>query len=89
MIKNMSQVIISLIQYFEFQDKLLRPLQQPKMKVKFFTSLWRSLLSFLFVRKGLSGRKYVLSGYLTEIKVFLKTLLGSLQQIKVKFFTSL
>ena len=60
MIKNMSQVIMLVIQYFEFQVKLLGPMQQ---KLKFFTSLW----------KGLSGRKYVLSDYLTEIKVILKT----------------
>ena len=72
----MSQLIVSLIQYFEFQVKLLGHLRQTKMKVKFFTSLWRSLLSCLFVHTGLSCRKYVLSGYLTETKVmnlFLKT----------------
>ena len=63
----------SQIQYFEFQVKLLGPLWQTKMEVKFLTSLWRSLLSCLFVRTGLSCRKY---DYLTETKVmnlFLKT----------------
>ena len=57
----MSQVIISLIHYFEFQVKLFGPLRQTKIEVKFFTSLWRSLLSCLFVHIGLSSRKYVLS----------------------------
>ena len=72
----MSRVINSLIQYFEFQVKLLGPLRQTKMEVKFFTSLWRSLLSCLFACTGLSSRKFVLCDYLTETKVmnlFLKT----------------
>ena len=76
----MSQVIISLIHYFEFQVKFLGPLRQTKMEVKFFTSLWRSLLICLFVHTGLSSRKYVLCDYLTEIEVifrYLKNKLGS------------
>ena len=70
----MSQVIILLIHYFEFQVKLFGPLRQTKIEVKFFTSLWRSLLSCLFVHTGLSSRKYVLSDYLTEIEVIFRYL---------------
>ena len=33
-INNLSQVNISVIQYFEFQGKLLGPLQQPRSEVK-------------------------------------------------------
>ena len=44
-INNLSQVNIPVIQYFEFQLKLLGPLQQPKSEVKFFTSVLKSLLS--------------------------------------------
>ena len=62
----MSQVINSLIKYFEFQVKLFGPLRQTKMEVKFFTSLLRNLLSCLFVRTGLSCRKYVFNDYLTD-----------------------
>ena len=85
----MSQMIISLIQYFEFQDKLLGPLQHTKMEVKFFTWLWRSLVICLFVRTGLSCRKYVLSDYLIEIEVmfrYLKTqtwVLGHRSKLKL------
>ena len=68
-INNLSQVNIPVIQYFEFQLKLLGPLQQPKSEVKFFTLVWKSLLSCFFVRKGLSCSMYVLSDYLTEAKV--------------------
>ena len=74
-INNLSQVNISVIQYFEFQLKLLGPLQQPKSEVKFFTSVWKCLLSCFFGRKGLSCSKYVLSDYLTEaniLNLFLK-----------------
>ena len=35
----MSQLIISLIQYFEFEDKLFGPLEQLKMEVKFVSTL--------------------------------------------------
>ena len=49
-INNLSQVNIPVIQYFEFQLKLLGPLQHPKSEVKFFTSvLWRTLLSCFFL----------------------------------------
>ena len=41
-INNLSQVNIPVIQYFEFQLKLLGPLQQPKSEVKFFTSVWKT-----------------------------------------------
>ena len=73
-IRNMSQVIISLIHYFEFQVKLLGPLRRNKIEVKFFTSLWRSLLSCSIVHTGLSSRKHVLSDYLTEIEVIIRYL---------------
>ena len=73
-IRNMCQVIISLIHYFEFQVILLGPLRRTKIEVKFFTSLWRSLLSYLFVHTGLSSRKYVLNDYLTEIEVIFRHL---------------
>ena len=72
----MSQVIILLIQYFEFQVKLLGPLRQTKMEASFFILLWRSLLSCWFAHTGLSCRMYDLYDYLTETKVmnpFLKT----------------
>ena len=72
----MSLLIVSLIQYFEFQGKLLGPLQQTKIEIKFFTSLWKSLLSCLYVCTGLSCRKYVLIDYFTEIEFmfpYLKT----------------
>ena len=76
---------ISVIQNFVLKVKLLGPLQQTKGEIKFFASLWRSLLSCSIVRKGLSGSKYVLSDYLTETKVmvlFLKTQnLGPSRQI--------
>ena len=55
-------------------SNFLGPLQLAKMEVKFFTSLWRSLISCLFVRKGLSCRKYVLSDYLPEINVLIRYL---------------
>ena len=67
----MSQVIISLI---HLQVKLLGPLRQTKMEVKFFTSLLRGLLSCFFVHTGLSSKKYVLSDYLTEIEVIFRYL---------------
>ena len=70
----MSQVIISLIHYFEFQVKLLGPLRQTKIDVKVFISLWRSLLSCLFVHTGLSYIKYVSNDYLTEIVVIIRYL---------------
>ena len=70
----MSQVIISLIQYFEFQVKFLGPLRLTKMEVKFFTSLWRSLVGFLFIPTGLSCSTFVLSDYFTEIEVIFRYL---------------
>ena len=70
-INNLSQVNISVIQNYELKGKRLGPVQQPKSEIKFFASLWRSLLSCLFVRKGLSGSKYVLIDYLTETKVMI------------------
>ena len=64
--KNLSQFNISAI---ECKGKLLEPLQQPNSEIKFFKSLWRSLLCCLFVCKRLSVTKYVLSNYLTETTV--------------------
>ena len=58
----LSQVNISVIQFFEFEGKLLGPLQQPKSEFKFFTLLWRSLLSYLFVGK---------CDYINETKVMM------------------
>ena len=75
-IRNLSQVNISVIHNVELKGKLLGPLQQRKSETKFFASFWRSFLSYLFFRKGLSGSKYILSYYLPETKVmnlFLKT----------------
>ena len=68
-IKNLSQVNFSVIQNLELKSKLLGPLQQPKSEIKFFALFWRRLLSCLFVRKELSGSKYILSDYFSETKI--------------------
>ena len=64
----MSQTKISAIQNFQFQGKLSGRMQQHKWKVKFFISLWRSILICLFLRKGFPLEN-VLSDYLTVTKV--------------------
>ena len=59
---------ISVIQNFELKGKLLGHLQLPKSEIKFFTSLWRSLLNCFVKACPLEND---LSDYLTETAVMI------------------